>query len=221
MSGIHYFMSQELDEKMKELMSRVKNGDNDRVIAEAVLLLDSTDPAFEEYRTAFNVIIARAFYNKSDFPSAVTYYKKIAEAPDADHKSWLELASVYVKAGDIPEALAAYRTAGEKCPNSAEDLGATLSFMMALAASKHFPEAEVLLNQLKEFYLKLPTLDSTYLITATGGFPPMLEDFLEQARPVLDHMSKDDRGAWIRDLERRLHEEDKHLVKELREQVDH
>ncbi len=209
-------MSTEFDQKIQSFSERVQDGDNATVIEEATALLATSTPEVEEYRAVLNVIVGRAYFNQEKFPEAIAAYTKAAEAPDGEPHDWLQLASVYMKTGDMAGADAAFKKGREKTTSSADDLGMVLSFMIGLAADEHYAEAEALLNELKEFYLKLPSLDETYLVTATGGMPPMLSDVLDNALPILEHMSDKDREDWIKDLETRLHDEDKQYAIELR-----
>ncbi len=213
-------MSTEFDNKIQGFSERIQDGDNAAVIEEVTALLATSAPEVEEYRTVLNIIVGRAYFNQEKFPEAIAAYTKAAESPDGQPHDWLQLAAVYMKTGDMAGANAAFKKGREKTTSSADDLGMVLSFMIGLAEDEHYSEAEALLNELKEFYLKLPSLDETYLVTATGGMPPMLSDVLDNAVPILMHMTDKEREDWIKDLETRLPEGDKQHATNLRNSLN-
>ncbi len=85
-------------------------------------------------------------------------------------------------------------------------------YMQALIDNGQYDAALEQLEKLADFYKKIPVTDRTYVVAASGSFPPSLEDILEASKPIFEHMGKEKSVAWLKDFAIKLDDQGKSLV---------
>ncbi len=202
-----------LDEAQRLLAA----GDFEGVIKAAAPQLTSTDLDLvaDAYR-----LVGLASFQLGRNDDAVKYYEEVVKARRNERWSdWFNLCMAATAYKDFVRGKQAFDTmvelgtkAGKESELWQNFYNLVYFYMRSLIDQQQYDAAFEQLVKLGDLYKSLKVTDRTYVIGAVGYFPPSLNDILDAAQPVFEHVGKEKSTAWLKELSDALDEEGKRTV---------
>ena len=192
-------------------------GDFEGALKEVQPYLSSKDPIV---RNDAHRIAGLACFQLKKYKDAENYWEAVVKAKLNERwNDWFNLCTSATMNRDFSRGKDAFETMVEvsKKLGKESDMWQTFAnliyyYMRALIDNSQYDAALEQLEKLADFYKNLPVTDRTYVVVATGSFPPSLDDVLDVAKPIFEHMGKKTSTAWLKDFASKLDEEGKQTI---------
>ncbi len=210
----------EISPLLDNAQQAIAAGNFEQALSEVLPYLSSTDIVLS---TDANRIAGLACFQIKKYADAEQHWDAVVKAKSNERWSdWFNLCTSATMNRNFIRGREAFETMVEmsKKTGKESDMWQTFAnliyyYMRALIDNSQYDAALEQLKKLADFYKSLPVTDRTYVVAATGSFPPSLEDVLDAAKPIFEHMGKEKSTTWLKDFASKLDDEGKRFVENI------